>query len=702
MIKNKQITFRLILLTVIGILINFTGMALASLLPNTPITLYFDTIGTMISGILGGYIPAITVGYLTNILNGFKDINNAYFGSVNTLIGIAAVYFYRKGFYKKITTSVLTVFVYALIGGILGSALTWCLYGFSYDPNVPLVKDMINAGIKPLNAQLTAAALNDIVDKGLVVIAVTVATKYIPISCKEYFAVEKWNQTPLSNNEKKQFSKSVLRRKISVLLGTGMIMVLIGSYTVCGIIHHNTLMNSYKTLSKGITGVAVNEIQPDKVDEYIEKGESLPEYKIIEERLSNIKKSHPDIQYLYVYKIMDDGCHVVFDTDTEEVEGSLPGEVIPFDKSFSKYVPALLKGEEIPAIVSNDTYGWLMTYYSPIKNTEGKTVAYACTDISMENIIQNEAGFLAKVISIFLGVFLLILFLGTEFATYNIVLPIKAMTTTSKIFCGNGEKEKKRSVKKFDGLKIRTNDEIEDLYVAMDHTMNEAVDYADEIKEKGEELSKMQNGLILVLADIVESRDKSTGDHIKKTSTYVDLIIKHMKKLGIYSELLTEKYCEDLSNSAPLHDIGKINVPDSILNKPSALTDEEYEEIKNHTKIGSKIISQAIEKVGKTESGYLSEAKCLAEYHHERWDGKGYPNRISGEEIPLSARIMAVADVYDALVSRRSYKPPFAPEDAMKIIEQGAGTQFDPEIVRAFKDAEDEVFAVAKDYQKLV
>ena len=152
--------------------------------------------------------------------------------------------------------------------------------------------------------------------------------------------------------------------------------------------------------------------------------------------------------------------------------------------------------------------------------------------------------------------------------------------------------------------------------------------------------------------------------------------MKKMKEKGIYADEMTDEFMEDVANSAPLHDVGKIQVSDLILNKTERLSDEEYAIMKGHTSAGSGIISSAMSLV--SDTGYLKEAQNLAAYHHERWDGKGYPSGLSGEEIPLSARIMAVADVFDALVSKRSYKDAFSVEKAMEIIKEGAGTQFDP------------------------
>ncbi len=206
----------------------------------------------------------------------------------------------------------------------------------------------------------------------------------------------------------------------------------------------------------------------------------------------------------------------------------------------------------------------------------------------------------------------------------------------------------------------------------------------------------MQDGLIITMADLVENRDSDTGSHIQKTAAYVKIITESLKRKGYYAEKLTPKFMSDVVRSAPLHDIGKINISDQVLNKPGKLTDEEYEIMKMHTTYGQKIMEKAISTV--EGENYLKEARNMAAYHHERWDGKGYPEGLHGEVIPLSARIMAVADVFDALTSPRVYKPAFSLEEALSMIQEGSGTQFDPKCVEAFMDALPEVKLVLKKY----
>lgn len=209
-----------------------------------------------------------------------------------------------------------------------------------------------------------------------------------------------------------------------------------------------------------------------------------------------------------------------------------------------------------------------------------------------------------------------------------------------------------------------------------------------------EKVSSMQSGMITFMAEVVENRDDNTGGHIRRTAKYVDCIAKELKRKGVYGNLLTDRYRSDMVVAAPLHDIGKIHIPDAVLNKPGKLTEEEFEVMKTHTTAGEELLMHAKEELG--ESGYLNTAVEMAAYHHEWWNGKGYPYGISGEEIPLCARIMAVADVFDALTSRRCYKNAMPLEKAYAIIREESGTHFDPAVVEAFFAGAEEIAVLVK------
>ncbi|MCM1536447.1 MAG: HD-GYP domain-containing protein [Clostridium sp.] len=208
-----------------------------------------------------------------------------------------------------------------------------------------------------------------------------------------------------------------------------------------------------------------------------------------------------------------------------------------------------------------------------------------------------------------------------------------------------------------------------------------------------ERVSAMQSGMITLMAEVVESRDDNTGGHIKRTAGYVECIAKELKRRGVYSDILTDIYLNDMIVAAPLHDIGKIHIPDAVLNKPGKLTEEEFAIMKTHTTAGEELLAHAKAELG--ESGYLNTALEMAAYHHEWWNGKGYPYGISGEEIPLCARIMAVADVFDALTSKRCYKAAMPLEKAYAIIREESGTHFDPAVVKAFFAVTEQIEALA-------
>ena len=199
------------------------------------------------------------------------------------------------------------------------------------------------------------------------------------------------------------------------------------------------------------------------------------------------------------------------------------------------------------------------------------------------------------------------------------------------------------------------------------------------LSERTDKIYQMQEKIIQNFADIIEERDGSTGNHIKRTSSYVEAIIHALMESGKYSDILTDSYAKMVISAAPLHDIGKISISDVILTKPSKLNPSEYEIMKTHSEIGGSMLNELLGNLESEE--YIHLASEISRYHHERWDGTGYPAKLKGEEIPLAARIMAVADVFDALTSERVYKDKISVEEAYTIMESEAGQQFDPAII---------------------
>ena len=194
------------------------------------------------------------------------------------------------------------------------------------------------------------------------------------------------------------------------------------------------------------------------------------------------------------------------------------------------------------------------------------------------------------------------------------------------------------------------------------------------VEQQLQRITQLQQDIIITMANLIEGRDGTTGEHVKRTSAYVELLVKKLQEKGVYKEILTPAYIDYLKKASPLHDIGKITVPDRILQKPGALTQEEYDLIKLHAKAGGTLIEENMNRI--VDKEFVEIAQDMASYHHEKWNGKGYPRGLKGEEIPLSARILAIADVFDALVSKRQYKKGMTLDEAFVIMEKERGESF--------------------------
>lgn len=214
----------------------------------------------------------------------------------------------------------------------------------------------------------------------------------------------------------------------------------------------------------------------------------------------------------------------------------------------------------------------------------------------------------------------------------------------------------------------------------------------EEDAENYDQLALYNRDMIYGFATLVENRDESTGGHIKRTSIYVRLLAEELQREDIYSDIITDEFINCISMVAPLHDIGKISIPDSILQKPGRLTDEEFDIMKSHSAKGGKIIKETFAHIG--DENHKEMAYKVARSHHEKWNGRGYPDGLSGEEIPLPARIMAIADVFDAVSEKRCYRDAMPLEKCFSIIEEGRNRDFDPVLVDAFMNIREEVTQV--------
>ena len=678
------------------ILLNHLGARLNGLLG---LPLFIDNIGTILSAVLGGYVPCITVGFFSNLVAGLSDSSSIYYCVISVFIAAAAVAFADSLRRVRFPQVIWAVLVFALLGGGLGGLLTWLINGYNFGEGFAVecaaeLNKLIPMGYFASNLLVTF--LIDVADKIVVTVISLTIYKLLPDRLITYLNGRAWHyNVKLARTDKNRMKRTSLRIKITLLVALSTTLVASAAIGTSIIQYHHGVIEDYADQASDAADVIVSHIKPKQIHDVLQNGSAAEGYIQTKELLTTVRDANPEIEFVYIYRIEEDGTHVIFDLDTKDVKANLPGDVIEYDGTISKYRDLFLQGEDIPVDITDDEYGWLLTVYKPIKGRSDKPLCYVGVDMSMSELRSQETAFLTRIISLFIGFLILIRAYAVWLADYYLIRPVNTLADASSRLAYDTPQAREESLRMIDELDIHTGDEIENLYHEYRNTTFDTVHYINEVERKSAQVSRLQNGLILVLADLVESRDQCTGDHVRKTAAYCEIILRQMQKEGIYADQLSEDFIDEVIHSAPLHDVGKIRISDTILNKPGRLTEEEFKVMQSHTSSGGEIINKAIVTVGE-ESEYLNEAKNMASYHHEKWNGMGYPNGLKGEEIPLSARVMAVADVFDALVSRRSYKEPFSVEKALEIIRKDSGSHFDPLVVQAFLNAEDEVRRVQK------
>ena len=683
---------------------------LSSLMGKTGLPFYLDTAGTVISAVLGGIIPGITTALLTNFFNFMNDGEAIFYSSLNMLIAVAASGFFEYKKKRKIHDYIIFVLLTAVIGGFAGGLITWFLYREPSDS--PMIVNIMNwysaaFGMSEFGSHMVASFIADVMDKTISFLLAMIIIRAIPLKIKKRLWMPGWFHKKISLEEQKTVTGSIkgyfsigLRTILVIVLSTCLVTAAVIWF---GVISYEGKANEIITEDAAQAGsLAASFIDPDMTDDYARYGTAVSGYEDTLDTLEIIRDSSMRVTRLYVYKPEDNGFRVVFDPGDgpdggNAAEGAPAGTLVAYEDYILPYKDSLQNGDEIPPVTADTGSGYIIVF-TPVRDDSGHTVCYVVTYSETILVESFTTGFVGRAALLFAGFLILVLVIAMWIARYRIVMPVAGMTRYAEDVAYMDDSIYEQKLKKMESLDVRTGDELELLYNALCKMTGDTVRQMNDLKRQSDEISKMQNGLIVLMADMVESRDSDTGAHIQKTAAYVRIILNGLKRNGYYIEKLTPKYMSDVEMSAPLHDIGKINIPDAVLNKPGKLTDEEFAIMKSHTTAGRDIIAKAISTVeGDT---YLKEALNMAAYHHERWDGRGYPEGLHGEVIPLSARVMSVADVFDALVSPRIYKPPFPLEKALDIIREGAGAQFDPKCVEVFMESLPEVIKIMNKYKE--
>ena len=472
--KNHR---NVILLCIVSVLINVVFSHLTQLLD---VPLWLDTIGTILAAVLGGYLPGILVGLVTNFMKGFSDFTAIYYSAMNVLIAAVSALLANHGFLTKAWKIPFFILVMTLIGGGIGGILPNILTSL---PTAGYITDL----------------LWDLVDKTVTVAIVVMIIRAIPAKTKEMLRFNGWRQAPLTKNDLEEIKKKIkcrsvlLRSKIIFILAIALIALAVTASAISFLLYRSSLIDEYSEFAREVTTAVSGVIDHEKIDEYLSSKGSDPGYIEARQRLESIKTTAPIVKFIYVYKIEKDGGHVVFDLHSANADGTAPGKVVKLDPAFEPYLQTLLAGDEIEPVISDGEFGWLLTVYTPVKNSAGVTVGYVGADVAMSVIAKKEVNFLIQMIFLFLGFVILIVAVVVWFVDYNVIFPINSMTMRTSEFAYRGENALGGNVEKIRRLDIHTGDEVENLYKAFTKMTEDTMGYVDEIVHSAEHIAQINS-----------------------------------------------------------------------------------------------------------------------------------------------------------------------------------------------------------------
>lgn len=480
--KFDTLTFKLSVICFLGVIFNVICTHIAQ---HFDLSVYLDTFGTVFIAVLGGYVPGVAVGFFTNLFGSGLNMNEMYFGFVNIAVAIVSAFLSSKGYYKKFSKVLMTIPATALVTTLFGSLIEELL---KQSNSFESLQTVFYHFIQNFPVEL--------LDKGLAILAAFFLLKLVPADLKNSFKLLGKMQAPLSPEMRaamKTQSSFVLSLRTKMVFNLMSITLLV-AIVICAIsyaIYQDFAIKDRIRIADGIVTMIVNDIDPKRVDEFIENGHNAKGYNEVEQKLYKIRASNSDIEFVYVYKIKEDGCHVVFDLSTADFEASKPGDLIEFDSSFEIYRNDLLAGRPIPPIISDDKFGYLLTIYKPVYNSIGKCTCYAAIDFSMDQITEYGRTFIVKVIALFSGAVIFILVLGLTFIENNIILPVNTMACCARNFAYDSEEAREQNVERIRSLNIKTKDEIENLYAAFLQTTSDSMHSFENFKRAKIEVEVM-------------------------------------------------------------------------------------------------------------------------------------------------------------------------------------------------------------------
>ena len=510
---------KLILICIGGLILNLFGSLIAEAFD---LSIYLDTSGTIFIAALGGYAPGIAVGFFTNLLKAFFEPSQMYFCSVNVFVAMFTTFFARRGFFNNFGKLLIIVPSLTFVSGTLDL----------------LIADFLNSTsfLKSVNEFETDFAENIVIeclDKSFSVLLAFVLLKFTPAQVEKSFRELGQRQAPLSEEMKRVVSEesylsASLRTKTLAILMLSSLFASSSIALISYLLFKDAAVDErIKTVDSMVT-VAVSEINPYQVDNYIKFGREAAGYKDTEERLYAIKNSATDARYLYVYRILEDGCHVVFDLNAATIAGDKPGQVVELDESLLPYKDDLISGRPIPPIITDDEYGYLLTLYKPVYDGAGRCQCYVAIDFSMDMLLAYTHVFIIKLLALFAGCFIFIFAIGRAFVENNIILPVNTIAYCARNFSYDSIAAREKNIERIKSLQIKTGDEIENLYRSLLRTTENFLRYLEHLQRAKVQVADMIGKVFAM--DEIAHKDSLTG--VKNKTSYVEKIAELDKKIS--------------------------------------------------------------------------------------------------------------------------------------------------------------------------
>lgn len=458
MIRNAALSF------IAGMLLNIITIELMGFF-ELPITL--GTLGTMLAAALGGYLPGVIVAFCTNLFYSVGDYSHLSYSFLDMLAALLTSLFVAKGYYRRLWKTLLTVPVLVIITGV-------CTY-------------IVSLWLGNAQLDLVTTLLHELADKGITVTITYLSLRFLP----EQFQVQRRS----IEEEAKQYRRSrLLSIRAKILIMSSIVCLLVAAIVtgISFIQFRETIINEHYKLGQGIIDLIRNDLDPERVDEFIEKGHDAEGYDELERHLLEYREHYPDVQYLYIYQMHEEGIRVVFDLDTEEFPADEPGDLISYELVLADMKDDLIAGKHVEPTISDDIYGFVYSVYEPIYNAEGECVCYAAVDFSMDIINSYNRTFLFKVITMFIGFVMLIFTICIKVMEQNIIFPVNDMAHCAESFAYNSEEARLANVRRIRDLNIRTGDEIEDLYQAFLKTTEDSMQFVEGLRKAKSQVQSME------------------------------------------------------------------------------------------------------------------------------------------------------------------------------------------------------------------